>query len=113
MDTTIDVMDTVLGYVIRNLRPNRHYKVQVAVKSDVHIGPLSFAKVVQTLEAGKYVGQHFNAIYLSYLYRSANILVCINYRHQVGMFPSIRRLPPCIFLTTVICPGYRRHTDWG
>ncbi|XP_073227916.1 tyrosine-protein phosphatase Lar-like [Porites lutea] len=51
MDETIDVMDTVLGYVIRNLRPNRHYKVQVAVKSDVHIGPLSFAKVVQTLEA--------------------------------------------------------------
>ena len=56
MDKTIDVMDTSLGYVIRNLKPNRYYKIQVAVKSDVHTGPLSFAKVVQTLEAGKYAG---------------------------------------------------------
>ena len=113
IDKTIDVMDTVLGYVIRNLRPNRHYKVQVAVKSDVHIGPLSFAKVVQTLEAGKYTGQHFNAIYLSHLYRSASILlVCINYRHQNV---SIDMQTPVVyfFLTAVMCPGYRRHTDGG
>lgn len=97
MDKTIDVMDTVLGYVIRNLRPNRHYKVQVAVKSDVHIGPLSFAKVVQTLEAGEYAGQHFK----SYSYRSANILVCINCRHQVGIVSINMQTPAVYFFLTL------------
>ena len=53
MDQTINVIEGVLGQVIRNLRPYQYYQVQVAAKSDVHTGPMSFVKVVQTLEDGK------------------------------------------------------------
>ena len=54
MDQMIPVSESVLGQEIRDLRPYTNYKVQVAVKSDTHIGPMSFVKFVQTLEAGKY-----------------------------------------------------------
>lgn len=55
MDERIDVAETVLGQEIRHLRPYTYYQVQVAVKSDVHVGPMSFLKVVQTLEDGKWL----------------------------------------------------------
>ena len=54
MDQMIPVSESVLGQEIRDLRPYTNYKVQVAVKSDTHNGPMSFVKFVQTLEAGKY-----------------------------------------------------------
>lgn len=49
-DGHISVSEEVFGEQITNLRPYTYYKVQVAVKSDTHTGPMSFAKVVQTLE---------------------------------------------------------------
>ncbi|KAJ7372550.1 hypothetical protein OS493_019059 [Desmophyllum pertusum] len=50
MDTSITVGDNTFGQEIRDLSPYTYYQVQVAAKSYVPIGPMSFVKVVQTME---------------------------------------------------------------
>ena len=49
---TYTVANDVFAYEIRELHPHTNYRIQVAARSS-DVGPLSFAKVVKTLEDGK------------------------------------------------------------
>lgn len=49
---TYTVANDVFAYEIRGLHPHTNYRIQVAARSS-DVGPLSFAKVVKTLEDGK------------------------------------------------------------